>query len=197
MRTLRFAFALGVALALLPCGRVEAFPTQGFGVSVRAGRVLQANRIDFVAVSSAAVGGPAKLQIFPSDPAVPPREVPLAGPKNNLNLVDVIDLNGDGRDEIVLLNGTTTLEGTRTTNPDGAVYIVDGTRTTAQSPAVQALQDGSGRSAGIGTANIKIYQRQNGSRSVVVVPSTAGTLLPGSLFFFHAGATTGPRADLP
>ncbi|HET9225300.1 MAG TPA: BACON domain-containing carbohydrate-binding protein, partial [Thermoanaerobaculia bacterium] len=185
-----------LALALLTCASVQAFPTQGMGVGIRAGRVLQSNRTDFVAISSATAGGPGKLQIFPSDPALPPREIPLSGPVNNLKLIDVADLNSDGRDEIVLINGTTTLPNTNIANPDGAVYLVDATRTTAQQPVVRASQDGSGRSSGIGVSNVKIYQRQNGTRSVLVVPGTPGTLLPGSLFFFHAGVP-GPIINLP
>lgn len=182
---------------------MAAVPTLGNKVSVRAGHVFGGTETDYVISSTPTKGGPSQIQVFrPTDTTTPSLNISPPAPNTNLRLLDVIDLDGDGFDDIIAFNANS-----GQMNPaQGALYVFD---KNSLQPKARLLTEsgnfcnGSGGTVFGNTGLVpKIYQRRDGKYNIVVALSTAGTGFPGSVFFLRAnpnGAGILPplRIDLP
>ena len=187
--------------ALLPM--MASPPTLGKRVSVRTGHVFGGTETDYVISSASTSSGPSQIQVFrPTDTTTPSLTISPPAPNTNLRLLDVIDLDRDGFDDIIAFNGN---NGQADTN-QGALYIFD--KNSSQPKAALLTQsgnfcNGSGGTVFGSTGLVpKIYQRRDGKYNIVVSYSTAGTGFPGSVFFLKAnpngsGILPPLRIDLP
>ena len=182
---------------------MAAVPTLGKKVSVRAGHVFGGMETDYVISSTSSTGGPSQIQVFrPTDTTTPSLNISPPAPNTNLRLLDVIDLDRDGFDDIIAFNANN-----GQTNPaQGALYVFD---KNSLQPKAKLLTEsgnfcnGSGGTVFGNTGLVpKIYQRRDGKYNIVVSLSTAGTGFPGSVFFLRAnpngtGILPPLRIDLP
>lgn len=178
-------------------------PTLGKKVSVRTGHVFGGAETDYVISSASSNTTAAKIQVFrPADTTTPSLTISPPAPNTNLRLLDVIDLDQDGFDDIIAFNANSG----QSDPAQGALYVFD--KNSAQPKATLLSQsgtfcNGSGGTVFGNTGLVpKIYKRLDGKYNIVVALSTAGTGFPGSVFFLKAnpngsGILPPMRIDLP